>query len=135
MNAEPRKTAAELRQELEQTRRIVAGLDDTERTLEERLFRLKVRKREITGIINKLEYKIEQADRWEADLNKPTIVWKVKRSWGLGTEENEYVFVKKTAKRIYIRRRGEEQEKFYNLDGTSNSKYDGVIDVEASGLA
>jgi len=138
MNAEPRKTAAELSQELSDAVRLADWLCKMETSLEEQLKEIRLKKREMfgayhdDGILKILRQKVKAAERFEFDAPIPPIVWKVRPYWG--KEEDEYVFVKKTAKRIYVRKRGEESEKYFQLDGTSPSKYDGVIDVKASGI-
>ena len=79
------------------------------------------------GLIAQKKADVERALREEADANATQVVWKEPPMWSSDTAR---VVRKITKKRIYIARQGEERMSYFSKDGTSTSKYDGVIDLE-----
>lgn len=137
----PTESSHELEQTLGVLKANLAYLKQTRDRLEVELKQTKASIDQLQGVwrndgdIKRAEEMLAWRKRIEEDESKPAIVWKTKSPWSGWYDNNEkWVLVKKTAKRIYIRKAGDTQEKFYNLDGTNSSKYDGVIDVEASGI-
>lgn len=85
------------------------------------------------GKITSLRGELEIARLQEQDEGKPSIVFVGDKSPYV-QNKGDWIFEKKTAKRIYIRRRGGTRTIYYNLDGSAVNTYDGSIDLEASGI-
>jgi len=87
-----------------------------------------------TGLIPSAKRDIEEAERKLQDSKLRKVVWIGPPRWSLQASEAEYVVVKVTKKRIYIRKAGSfHRDCYYEKEtGTGKSKFDGQINLPAT---
>lgn len=86
-----------------------------------------------TGTINAAKGRLAKAELELKDSTARIVVWKERRNWS-HDDNSDYVVVKVTSKRVYVRQKNVDgREVYYNrLTGQGTNKYEGQIDVAAT---
>jgi hypothetical protein len=130
MSEEKRKTAAEIREELKACEALIASLRSERDKCEKRIGEIREELHNLTGehayrpygTVHRLRAALASAERWEADQSALVVRLDPPERYG-SRAGVPVVLVKVTAKRIYTRYMGEDGEEFWQLDGTSESRW------------